>query len=183
MSSPEPDAPAVPDSAHADAAGPAEAAATGGAPLQLLPGAAIARLVADDAPGVIRALGERLLAGGSVTSSFVEAAIAREQKYPTGLPTVIPTAIPHTDPEHVLTPGIAVATLASPVPFGEMGSDGATVEVQLVVMLALRDASTQLAALQDLMRLLQDLDGVQQLLAAGDDAELARRVEAWLARP
>lgn len=182
MSHPDPDAPTT--GAAASGAAIDAAAANTGSALHLLPGAAIAQLDTGDAPGVIRALGERLLRSGCVAPTFVDAAITRELRYPTGLPTAVPTAIPHTDPEHVLTPGIAVATLASPVPFGEMGSAaGTTVDVRLVVMLALQDASTQLTALQNLMRLLQDVDGVQQLLAADDDVELTRQVEDWLARP
>ncbi|MDO5662335.1 MAG: PTS sugar transporter subunit IIA [Brachybacterium sp.] len=149
--------------------------------LHLIDGAAIARLEASTAEEVLRALADRLDAAGAVTGSFTESVLAREQKYPTGLPTVVPTAIPHTDPEHVLTPGIAVATLARSVAFGEMGSSDRQVPAELVVMLVLNDPSAQLEALQTLISRLQDEAAVRQVLDAADDADLARRVGAWLA--
>ncbi|MFC0672440.1 PTS sugar transporter subunit IIA [Brachybacterium hainanense] len=150
------------------------------APLRLIPGAAIADLGAADAPAVLSALSARLLAAGAVTGGFEAAVLAREETYPTGLPTAIPAAIPHTDPEHVLRPGLAVATLREAVAFGEMGSADRSVAVRLVVMLVLADAHSQLEALQGVIGHLQDASGVEEVLAAADDAELARRVTAWL---
>lgn len=148
--------------------------------LALIPGAAAAQLSASDAPGVLRALAARLREAGAVTDGFEAAVIAREQSYPTGLPTAIPAAIPHTDPEHVLTPGLAVATLTEPVDFGEMSGGGRTVAVRLVVMLVLADAHAQLAALQAVVAGLQDTEAVEHLLSARDDAALAAAVAQWL---
>ena len=88
-----------------------------------------ARLEAADAADALRTLAGHLLDDGAVTEGFPEALQAREQRYPTGLPTPIPTAIPHADPEHVLVPGLALATLARPVAFGEMGAGGGQVPV------------------------------------------------------
>lgn len=133
---------------------------------------------------VLRALAARLLASGAVTDGFETAVLERERKYPTGLPTVIPAAIPHTDPEHVIEPGIAVATLREPVDFGEMGGSGdATVPVRLVVMLVLREAHAQLDALQHLIQALQDEAAVGTVLEATDDADLEQRVRQWLQTP
>lgn len=160
---------------------PAPPAPDGEAGFAVLPGAVIARLEAEDDAAVLRALSARLRAQGHVTDSFEAAVLAREEAYPTGLPTTIPSAIPHTDPEHVLTPGLAVATLAAPVAFREMGSVDRRVDAEVVVMLVLRDAHSQLAALQLLMARLQDEGAVREVLVAADDAELDRRARAWLA--
>lgn len=133
---------------------------------------------------VLRALAARLHASGAVTDDFEAAVLERERQYPTGLPTVIPAAIPHTDPQHVIEPGIAVATLCEPVDFGEMGGSGdATVPVRLVVMLVLREAHAQLEALQRLIQALQDEAAVRTVLTATDDADLERRVRQWLQTP
>lgn len=133
---------------------------------------------------VLRTLAARLLASGAVTAGFEAAVLERERRYPTGLPTVIPAAIPHTDPEHVIEPGIAVATLREPVDFGEMGGSGdATVPVRLVVMLVLREAHAQLDALQHLIQALQDEAAVGTVLEATDDADLEQRVRQWLQTP
>lgn len=130
---------------------------------------------------VLRSVAGRLLDQGAVTADFPEALLARERTYPTGLPTSIPTAIPHADPQHVRVPGLALATLARPVPFGEMGAKGGTVEVRLVAMPLLTDAREHLAALQRLMGLLRDESAVADLLAAEDDEDLRERAARRLA--
>ena len=140
----------------------------------------LAHLDVSDSEDVLRSLAGRLLDAGAVTLDFPEALRTRERTYPTGLPTPIPTAIPHADPEHVVVPGLAVATLARPVPFGEMGTRDGTVDVRLVAMPLLTDAREHLAALQQLMGLLSDEHAVQDLLDAPDDEELRRRLERHL---
>jgi PTS system galactitol-specific IIA component len=82
----------------------------------------------------------------------------------------------------VRVPGLALATLAAPVRFGEMGGTGGEVEVRLIAMPLLTDAREHLAALQRLMGLLQDEAAVADLLAAEDDETLRRRAEALLRR-
>lgn len=148
----------------------------------VLPGAAIAGLEVEDAPAVLRALSSRLRGIGAVTDSFEAAVLLREEKYPTGLPTLVAAAIPHTDPEHVITPGFAIAVPKHPVAFGEIGSSGErTIWAELVIMLVLADAHSQLAALQNLVARLQEPDAVRTVLAATDDADLEHRARDWLA--
>lgn len=159
---------------HADESVPPE-------PPALEVGVVIAGLDVTDAEDVLRSLAGRLLDRGAVTLEFPEALQTREQRFPTGLPTPIPTAIPHADPEHVQTPGLALATLARPVAFGEMGGDGGTVDVRLVAMPLLTDASAHLTALQRLMALLRDQDAVSDLIAAPDEDQLRARAIGYLA--
>lgn len=158
---------------------PRPSAADGPAPLALT--VVLAHLDVSDCEDALRSLAGRLLDAGAVTVDFPEALRAREQTYPTGLPTPVPTAIPHADPQHVLTPGLALATLARPVPFGEMGARDGTVDVRLVAMPLLTDAREHLEALQRLMGLLSDEAAVHDLLAAEDDEELRERAEVHLA--
>lgn len=168
------------DSTAAATAVPVPAGSSRGA--SILPGAAIVGLEADDAPAALKALSARLRELGAVTDSFEAAVLLREERQPTGLPTFVPAAIPHTDPEHVLTPGLAIAIPRDPVAFGEIGSSGErTIWAELIVMLVLSDAHSQLTALQDLVARLQEPDGVRELLAATDDADLERRAREWLA--
>jgi PTS system galactitol-specific IIA component len=148
----------------------------------VLPGAAIVGLEADDAPAALRALSARLREIGAVTDAFEAAVLRREDRHPTGLPTLVPAAIPHTDPEHVLTPGFAVAIPEHPVAFGEVGSSGQrTIWAELIVMLVLPDADSQLSALQNLVARLQEPESVRELLEAEDDADLEQRARDWLA--
>lgn len=154
------------------------------APLALLPGAAVVALDADTDEAVIAALAARLLELGHVRDGFPAAVLARERAHPTGLPTTLPVAIPHTDPEHVIRPGLAIATLPRSVPFGQMGAGaGARVDVRLVVMLVLDSAHAQLEALARLIARIQNEGAVRELLAAADDDDLARRATRWLDGP
>lgn len=147
----------------------------------ILPGAALMGLHATDRTEVLRALCTRLEEIGAVTDSFEAAVLDREEKHPTGLPTAVAAAIPHTDPEHVLIPGFAVAVPEQPVEFGEIGSGGErTVAAEIVVMLVLADAGDQLTALQTLVARLQDPAAVRTVLESADDGDLERRAREWL---
>ncbi|UED86722.1 PTS sugar transporter subunit IIA [Streptomyces profundus] len=110
---------------------------------------------------------------GYVAPSFRDALLAREEKYPTGLPTnVLKVAIPHTDPEHVHRSFISVARLARPVAFHEMGNNDATVAVELVFVLAIADGKSQLGTLQSLIGMFSDEPTMVRLRDAEDGAAL-----------
>jgi PTS system galactitol-specific IIA component len=117
----------------------------------------MAGLVAESSDGVLRALAQKLLAAGHVRPSFEAAALARERRSPTGLP--FPgqgVAMPHAEPEHVVTPAIAVASLAKPVSFRQMGAPNVKLEVSLVVMPALTAKEQAAGELARLVALLQN---------------------------
>ncbi|MDA4633637.1 PTS sugar transporter subunit IIA, partial [Escherichia coli] len=69
------------------------------------------------------------------------AVLAREAALPTGLPLGLDNnvAIPHTDPEHVLKPGLAMATLCRPVAFCNMEDPEEKLQVSVVFLMALND--------------------------------------------
>jgi PTS system galactitol-specific IIA component len=81
-------------------------------------------------------------------------------------------AVPHTDPEHVLKPGVAVATLTRPVAFANMEDPDDAVPVGLVFMLALNDKDRQIDMLQQIMQVIQDDALSESLLAANSPDEL-----------
>ncbi len=119
----------------------------------------------DTAEEAIRALSRRLEQAGIVRDTFAESVIAREKSYPTGLPTAVPVAIPHTDPEHCLRTGIAVALLRKPVAFGAMGSQG-QVQTRIVFLLAITKPHSQVAWLGRLVQFFQEPGLLQELEAA-----------------
>ena len=130
----------------------------------------IAGLTASSSDEVLRALSSRLLAAGSVLPSFEAAALARERRSPTGLPFPnIAVALPHAEPEHVVTPAIAVASLKAPVKFRQMGSPAIRIDVSLVVMPALTAKEQAAAELSRLIELLQD-ETLRHALAEADSA-------------
>lgn len=152
-----------------------------------VPGAARARLGAATGIGpdasaepVLRALAAHLQGLGAVAPTFADALVAREAAYPTGLPLPVPVAIPHAEPDHVLRGGVAVATLAHPARFGEMGASGRILPVRLVVAILVTDVHAHVGDLAVLLERLRDPGAVAGLLDAPDDATLEARVHAWL---
>lgn len=137
-------------------------------------GAIAVRLEADTSEEVIRLLAGKLERLGQVRETYAEAVLAREAKLPTGLPLgrAMNVAVPHTDPEHVIRPGIALATLARPVAFANMEDPDERVPVGLVFMLALNDKDKQVEMLQEIMETIQDPAAVDALLAAGSVDEV-----------
>jgi PTS system galactitol-specific IIA component len=107
--------------------------------------------------------------GGYVKDSFCAAVLAREQVFPTGLPTEpVGVAIPHTDTEHVNKSALAVGILKQPVVFTEMGTDDGQVKVEIITMMAISDPDAVMPVLRDLAMVYQDPDFLSQLKAAKD---------------
>ncbi len=128
---------------------------------------------ADDRESLLRSIAAQLHDAGLVKDTFADALLAREAVYPTGLPTaVIRVAIPHTDVEHVIAPAIAVARLAQPVAFGEMGRSDGQVDAELVIVLAVADKSAQLGLLQALIGMFSDTELMTSLRDASTAHDL-----------
>lgn len=149
--------------------------------LRALPAASIVGLAAASAEQVLRRLSEAALAAGLVDAGFADAVVARELRFPTGLPTPVPVAIPHAEPGHVRTGGFAVATLAAPVPFGVMGSTDRVIEVDLVVLMLIRRAEPVVNVLARLVAAFQRDGWDAGLRAATTPGELASAFDALVA--
>ena len=90
--------------------------------LELTADLVLVGLGAPDAQAVIEALAARLHAGGLVDADYGRQTCAREREHPTGLPTQpFAIAFPHADADGVRRSALAVATLARPVVFQNMG--------------------------------------------------------------
>lgn len=115
----------------------------------------------------LKYLSQKLLDEGAVKESFAASVLAREKLSPTGLKFGdYAVAIPHTDSEHVNHTRIALMTLKSAVPFSEMAGEGGKVNVNLIVMLAIKEAHSQVDMLLKLIELLQDGETVRKILGA-----------------
>ena len=137
--------------------------------LKLLePKAVLLGISAENSTEIIRLLGNELFKTGYVKESFIEAAIERESRLPTGLPLggAFNAAIPHTDIEHVNRPALALATLVHPVAFQNMAVPKETVEVSLVFLLALEQPKAQIEMLQEIAGILQAPRIVEALMNA-----------------
>lgn len=116
---------------------------------------------------------EKLRELNYVKESFLHAILEREKVYPTGLPLAnMGVAIPHTDPEHVISPMISVAVLSNPVKFHMMGSPEMVVDVEVVLMLAISEPSSQLVMLERLMGIFQNEEAMSALKNAKTTQEV-----------
>lgn len=110
-----------------------------------------------------------------VSPGFLDAILARERTYPTGLPTEpYGVALPHADPEYVYKPQMAVMTLQDPVDFRVMGDPDLSVSVSLVVALALPESHKERQApmLAHLLERMQDQRWLKQVVEARSASEL-----------
>ena len=122
------------------------------------PQALVLGIEAQSSEQVIRLLGGKLEALGYVKPSYADAVVAREATMPTGLPLgqAINVAIPHTDPMHVIKPGVALGVLSAPVDFANMEEPDEAVPVGIVFLLAINDKDKQIDMLQEIMEAIQD---------------------------
>ena len=140
----------------------------------LEPRAVCLHLDAKSAQEVISCLGNQLFQAGYVRDTFVAAVLERESQLPTGLPLdgQFNAAIPHTDIEHVIKPGLALATLVEPVNFQNMILPEESVPVQLVILMALEQAKSQVEMLQEVAGVLQNPQLIKKLMEATDFLEI-----------
>lgn len=151
------------------------------ASLDVVPALCHVRPSAGEAQSLLRLMAEQAVEQGYARPSFPDAVVAREKEFPTGLPTPVPVAIPHSDPEHVLRPGLAVAYLDPPVEFVEMASDGTTLPCRLAVMLLVTSPPEQVEVLNRVVGVFQDPTWPERLGVPADAADLADRFAGLLA--
>lgn len=143
--------------------------------LELLePKAIIYNLEANNSEQVLSRLGELLFNAGYVKETFVKGAIEREKNFPTGLELggEINAAIPHTDIEHVIKPGLALAILKNTVNFKNMGNKEQDVPCRLVFVMALNEAHAQVDMLRELATVLQKPETLKKLIDAVEYSDI-----------
>ena len=140
----------------------------------LVPSSVALHYEAGDSKEVITHLGKLLFDAGYVRETFVDAALDRERRLPTGLPLSgdVNAAIPHTEVEHVLKPGLAMATLSAPVTFQNMVSPDEAVPCQLVFVMALDQPKAQIEMLQEIAGILQNPEVINRLMSAKNFEEV-----------
>jgi PTS system galactitol-specific IIA component len=131
---------------------------------------------ARDAEDVLKALADRLLEDGAVKDTYFQAMINREKSFPTGLPLEgINVAIPHAEVEHVNYSAFAIATLPTPVQFGEMGAGpDQFLDVHIVMMLANADPDEQVKTLRRMVDLFDEPESLSALMSAKSPSEVVK---------
>lgn len=136
------------------------------------------KLNVETTDNLFKELSDNLFRNGYVKKSFYEGLRKREEVFPTGVALQeYNVAIPHTDAEHVIKPCISVATLENPIKFKCMEDDTVDIEVNVVFMLALNEAHSQLEMLRQLIQLIQNKSILKQMLKAKKGIEIIKIVE------
>lgn len=121
----------------------------------------------------LRLMSQALEKFGAVKPGHAQAITAREDAYPTGLPTMgIQVAIPHAGAEWTNFSALLFCRLKNPAPFVSMEDDEENLNVRLVFMLALKNSSEHTDILGRLMEIFQQPQLLQALCDAENEAEL-----------
>lgn len=106
-----------------------------------------------------------LLDESLVKDSYIEAIKDREKAFPTALEFEnYSIAIPHTDPNHVNSEAMVVNILEKSVKFEQMAAEGLYTDVDIIVMLAIKNKENQVPYLQALIEIFQDKEKIDKLL-------------------
>ena len=136
-------------------------------------------LEADSRDGCIRNIVDVMARNGYVGTDYADHVIARENKYPTGLPTEgAVTAIPHAAQGTVYRTGMALAILAKPVYFHNMADPSQRLPVEIVCVLANVDPDQQLSDLRRLMACFSEEERLLALRAATRPEQVAEILAA-----
>ena len=142
--------------------------------MKLDPALQLPHITVNNQDELLELLGQKAIDADLAHADYISALKQREQQFPTGLAISGGVAIPHTAAEHVKGSAVIVATLNSPINFGELGGDSeATIEVNTVLLLLLDD-TTHVAILSALVKKLQNVDFVTELRAATTGTEIVK---------
>ncbi len=101
---------------------------------------------------IIRFLAKHLQDKGYVNEQYGKATLEREKLYPTGLGTKpIGIAVPHSNPENVIRQAVVVGISNTLVEFKEMGTADQSVNVGIVIMLALKGENMHINYLKNIV--------------------------------
>lgn len=133
--------------------------------------------IADTAEEAIFQLCEKMKAQGMVKDTYCQAVVEREREYPTGVPTAYyDVAIPHSQSDHVMIPGIAVAKMHRSVQFYSMGAEDEPLQAEIVILLAVKDPDSQLNMLRSLMGLFENENAMLTIREAKDVAAVCNAI-------
>ena len=118
---------------------------------------------------------ELLLKKGNVKEGYKEKVIERERQFPTGLAGKhMGIAIPHTSADYTLKPSVCVLIPQKPIAFHAMASEADTIDVSIVIQLAVKNGDMQLEMLRRVAQILQDEVLLDHLMEAKDKQEVIR---------
>ncbi|MBR4462874.1 MAG: PTS sugar transporter subunit IIA [Erysipelotrichaceae bacterium] len=128
---------------------------------------------AKDSEDAIRQVGQLFLKNGFVKDTYIDAVVAREKVFATGLElNGISIAMPHTDIIHVNKPGVTVAKLSHPVEFEHMGEPGRKVQAEMLFMMAITNPEDQIGTIMRVLGAFQNKDAMEAFKKAETEDEI-----------
>ncbi len=145
--------------------------------LILSPDLVLVGVQAKNSTEIIEKLGGLLFNKGYIKDTYIQAAIEREKVFPTGLQAAkCGFAIPHTDSIHVNQTAVGVATLKSPVTFKAMDNPENSIDVKIVMMLAVSDPKKVVETLTTIISILENDAKVDKIMKARSKHEIYEAV-------
>lgn len=129
---------------------------------------------------VLSYLADKLKEEGFVKEGYKEGIIKREEEYPTGLPAEIKIAIPHCDHTLVNEAAIAIGILEKSIDFKAMDDPSMSLDVEIVIMLALDEPHGHIEMLQKIIKLIQSSEDLKKILSSKDDEETSQIIKKYL---
>ncbi|VYT81521.1 PTS sugar transporter subunit IIA [Clostridium tertium] len=129
---------------------------------------------------ILSFLADKLKEEGYAKEGYKEAILKREVEYPTGLPAEIKIAIPHCDHTLVNESAIAVGVLNNTVNFQAMDDPSKTLDVQIVIMLALDEPHGHIEMLQKIVQLIKSSDDLKKIIEATSDEDVLQVINNYL---
>lgn len=134
----------------------------------------------DNSTEVLSYLADKLKEEGFVKEGYKEGILSREEEYPTGLPAEIKIAIPHCDHTLVNNAAIAIGILDKSIDFKAMDDPSKSLDVEIVIMLALDEPHGHIEMLQKIIKLIQSSEDLKNILNSKDDEETSKIIKKYL---
>lgn len=126
-------------------------------------------------------LSSKLYEKGYVKKEYLAAILEREKKYPTALPSVdIKIAIPHATHTLVNNAALSIGILKSPIEFRSMGDSNIILNVQIIIMLALKEPHGHIEMLQKIVKLIKNPDALKSIVNASSIEEVLNKLKPYL---
>lgn len=115
---------------------------------------------------------------GYVTEHFLEAIIAREQEFPTGIMTnSMPIAFPHVDAQYVKKNALIICTCHPPLMFNRMDEMQSTLDVKIAFILLIKESQIHMKTIAELTKIWQNEALLEFIYNANSNKEIIHWIE------
>ncbi|MCF6462183.1 PTS sugar transporter subunit IIA [Clostridium sp. Cult1] len=131
----------------------------------------------DDKFELLKDMANLLMRHDYVTDDFAAKVIEREKVFPTGLPMEkVGFAIPHADAKYVRKSSLCITVLDKPIKFFRMDDNNVEIDIDFVIMIAMKNPDEQLKTLQSLIDSFNNIEGWLELKRASKAQEAVERL-------